>query len=208
MPIFETGDRCSLNNYWPVSVLVILSKVYEKAFAVRLQSFLSINHILNSDQFGFRSNFLTDLALHKITAEIYSRWENRLTSVTTFMDLTKAFDSIDHSILLKKCKVYGITNLSLAWLSSYLSERTQQVKLARCISNASTVKLGVPQVSIFWPILFTVYINDIFLAIRDLPANLILCADDTTALIKNSSVMEALQITVCVISRLTLVCSK
>lgn len=119
-----------------------------------------------------------------------------------FIGSTKVFDSINHLILLRKCEKYGIVNKALSWLTSYLSDCTQQVKVLGHISNPSVLKLGILQGSFLGPILFTIYIND-FKAVGDLHRSIVLYVEDTTALVRNSNIGVAIQTTITAFSRLS-----
>ncbi len=177
IPLFKKGDQDSVNNYRPISLLPILSKIIEKIVSTQLLDFLLKHNLLSNCQHGFRPNFSTETALQKITDTIYNNMDRKMISLLSLCDLSKAFDSVNHSILLNKCAKLKVDSF---WLDSYLGNRTQSVKLNNTISGKANVQFGVPQGSILGPILFSVYVNDISDYITD--CTLIQYADDTQLL--------------------------
>ncbi|RUM30450.1 MAG: hypothetical protein DSY42_04590 [Aquifex sp.] len=177
IPFFKKGDQENVSNYRPISLLPILSKIVEKIVSNQLLDFLLKNNLLSNSQHGFRPNLSTESALLKITDAIYRNMDNKMISLLTLCDLSKAFDSVSHSILLKKC---AILNIDAFWLNSYLKNRTQSVKLDKTLSSKASVQFGVPQGSILGPILFNIYVNDMKDYISD--CTLVQYADDTQLL--------------------------
>ena len=125
IPIHKKDDQKNVTNYRPISLLPSISKVLEKIMYKRLNSFLLVNNILNSSQFGFRKNFSTELAIIQLLDKIIDSLSRKEHIIAIFMDLSKAFDTIDHNILLYKLKNYGIRGIALSWFKSYLSDRQQ-----------------------------------------------------------------------------------
>jgi hypothetical protein len=176
-PIFKNGDKCVISNYRPISLLPSFSKIYEKLVYVRLLRYLDKLHILNDCQFGFRSNRSTSMAVLEMTEKISDAIENNQFAIGVFVDLSKAFDTLDHSILLAKLQFYGIRGIALDWFKSYLCNRNQFVCFNGYSSTYLPITCGVPQGSILGPLLFLIYINDICNIAK--MAHIILFADDT-----------------------------
>ena len=177
IPIYKKNDASIISNYRPISLLPSLSKILEKIVYKRLYSFLDINKILISNQYGFRKNHSTDYAILQLCDQIAASLSKKEHIIGIFMDLSKAFDTIDHNILLKKLRTYGIRGTALDWFKSYLFNRRQFVSFKSSASNISSINCGVPQGSILGPLLFLIYINDI---INAAPLfTYVLFADDT-----------------------------
>ena len=142
-----------------------------------MESFINKNNLLSDSQYGFRRGRSTSMALINLIEEITTSLDNKKSTIGVFIDLKKAFDTIDHTLLLKKLKHYGIRGITLDWIASYLSDRMQYVQIMNMKSNYSKVVCGVPQGSILGPKLFILYINDICKVSNLL--NFVLFADDT-----------------------------
>ena len=177
IPLFKNGDVKELSNYRPVSILPQFSKFLEKVFHNRLMSFINDKQILNNSQFGFRKNMSTALAIIELVEEITTAIDEGKTTVGVFIDLKKAFDTVDHNILVKKLEHYGIRGLAKDWVCSYLESRRQYVCINDSNSDCLDVKCGVPQGSILGPALFILYVNDMCNVLKSLKS--ILFADDT-----------------------------
>ena len=166
-----------VSNYRPISLLPAFSKILEKNIHHRLYDFLTSNNLLIPNQYGFRKSLSTDLAIIQLYDEIVQSLSKKEHSIGIFMDLSKAFETIDHQILLKKLNNYGIRGTALAWFNDYLNNRQQYVSLQSEESSKLTIKCGVPLGSILGPLLLLVYVNDI---IQSSPLlTFILFADDT-----------------------------
>ena len=177
IPIFKKGENYIFDNYRPVSLLPSLSKVIEKIMYVQLYDYFSINKLLYESQYGFRSKHSTELAALELIDQIVSRMDKNETPINIYLDLSKAFDTLDHNILLHKLKYYGLTNISLKLLTNYLTDRQQYVEFDDVLSDFMVIQTGVPQGSILGPLLFIIYLNDIVKATRLFHP--IIYADDT-----------------------------
>ena len=184
-PIFKSGDQSDLVNYRPISKLTCLSKVMERAMHNRLTDFLDSNNILYNKQFGFRKNHSTTHAIIEVVDKLTETMDQGKATIGVFLDLSKAFDTIKHDILLDKLAHYGVRGTPLDWFKSYLTGRLQQVYYHNTLSNLASILCGVPQGSILGPLLFLIYINDITNCSDKLL--MFLFADDTTVFITGSS---------------------
>lgn len=178
LPLFKNGNKHYFTNYRPISLLPQFSKILEKLFNSRLESFLDKHHIINEGQYGFRKQRTTSMAILDAIEGITTNLNEKKIVAGVFIDLKKAFDTINHSILLDKLDRYGIRGVSGDWLKSYLTNRTQYVVMGKHSSEHFDITCGVPQGSVLGPTLFNMYINDIFDVSKSL--KFILFADDTT----------------------------
>ena len=178
IPIFKQGSRLLCNNYRPISVLPALSKIFERCILNQLTFYFTIENILIPKQYGFRSDNTTTDCLVDLIDEITLALDEGCYAVSLFLDLSKAFDTVNHSILLSKLNFYGIRDVENQWFRSYLIKRKQRVYVNGAESSFLSVNSGVPQGSILGPFLFLVYINDIVNATNYF--SLRLFADDTS----------------------------
>ena len=148
IPIHKTGDKHILSNYRPISLLPKFSKILEKIFYTRINEFITKHNILYEQQYGFRAKRTTSFAIIEFVDKITKAIENKEYAVGVFLDLKKAFDTVDHELLIKKLQRYGIRGIALAWLSSYLQNRKQYVEIQNHKSQLQQVKCGVPQGSV------------------------------------------------------------
>lgn len=177
-PLHKTGDKNCCQNYRPISLLSSFNKIFEKKLHNDLNNFFEQNKVLYTQQFGFRKFHSTIDALINTHDYIINekRKNNRIVGI--FIDLKKAFDSIDTKILIKKLQYYGINGPYKDLLESYLTDRTCQTKIKNILSEPKIIKFGVPQGSILGPLLFSIYINDIKTLSETSEVSLF--ADDTT----------------------------
>ena len=157
VPLYKKGDCNSEGNYRPVSILPVVSKIFERIVYNQLYSYLCENNLIYEYQSGFRSCFSTDTALTYLSDKIRFNMDEGLYTGVILLDLQKAFDTVDHVILLKKLKAIGACDSAVLWFNSYLSNRKQFVDVKGCLSEAGEVTCGVPQGSILGPLLFTIY---------------------------------------------------
>ena len=160
-PIYKSGVFSEICNYRPISVLPAFSKIFEKLVYIQLFNYLNENSLLNEKQFGFRPGRSTELALVHFTGDILSCFDEGMHAAALFLDLSKAFDSIDHAILIQKLTYYGILGVELSWFKSYLNGRMQYVSFGGAMSEQKDLNYSVPQGSILGPLLFILYINEI-----------------------------------------------
>ena len=175
-------------NYRPVSVLPVFSKLLERLMYNRLIDYINENQILYKYQFGFQKGKSTFMALIVLLDKISAALENGDFVIGVFLDFSKAFDTVDHNILLEKLDFYGIKGVTYKWFEDYLSERKQYVTYNGITSDMEVIKCGVPQGSILGPLLFLLYIND--LAMVSNACFPILFADDTNIFITGKCIDE------------------
>ena len=166
IPIFKKGSRLLVSNYRPISLLSNLNKILEKIMHKRIYSFLEKYEVLYSLQFGFRTQYSTTHALIHMTETIRAALDSGNVTCGIFVDFQKAFDTVNHEILLKKLEHYGFRGVINDWFRSYLTNRKQKVVINGFESKSMIMNHGVPQGSVLGPILFLIYINDLHRCIK------------------------------------------
>ena len=201
VPIHKGGSRIDITNYRPISLLSCFSKIYEKVMHARLTKHLKFDNIMFTSQYGFRSGHSCEHALLEAQNRILKSLEKKQITALLLLDFSKAFDMVDHGILLSKLEHYGVRGANLSWFRTYLTGRTQFTHVNNCKSDTRELKYGVPQGSILGPTLFIMYINDLpnvnkladYIFFAD-DANLIITADTSYELgVKVNSLISRVQ---------------
>lgn len=185
VPLFKKNDKTEVGNYRPVSILTIISKIFERVVYDQVESYLDQNKLLYKFQSGFRSRYSTDTCLIHLTDYIKFQMDKGHFVGMILLDLQKAFDTVDHSIVLMKLEALGLCQDITRWFQSYLSDRKQLVDVSGTLSSYAHISCGVPQGSILGPLLFLIYVNDMSGAIDE---KLLLYADDSAILVSDNNV--------------------
>ena len=188
VPIYKSGEKGSFTNYRPISLLPIFSKILEKILHSHITSHLEQHQILCSSQFGFRKRHSTYMPVALIVEEITKAIEQNEKVLGLYLDLKKAFDTVNITILLNKLRCLGIRGTLLNIIQSYFTNRFQLVEANGHVSEKRDIKLGVPQGSILGPLLFTIYINDLVNISNKV--QFFLFADDTAIIMKGKSYQD------------------
>ncbi len=188
-PIYKSDDRLKCENYRPLSILPIVSKILERCVFNQIYKFLNHNSLLSKHQHGFRPKHSTLTAPTQMCDTLYENMDNGQLSGIVFLDIRKAFDSIDHNILLHKLKdQFGVSDIELKWFESYLNNREQVCIVNNSMSSSKRIVSGVPQGSILGPLLFLLYINDLPDCLQK--TSPYLYADDTQICCSSNSLIE------------------
>ena len=201
VPLYKSGDSRLISNYRPVSILTNFSKLFEKVMYSRLLDFLNKYNILHDSQFGFRKNHNTISAIIVLIEKILNGFNNNDCTLGIFIDYKKAFDTINHQILLNKLNRYGIRGIAQKWIASYLHERQQYVCFNNYNSEFQFVTCGVPQGSILGPLLFILYLNDMTSVSNVLIP--IIYADDSNLFLQGKDLSSMIDLMNCEMEKIT-----
>lgn len=184
-PLYKAKNKSEISNYRPISLLPVISKVLEKLVHIRIMKFLERHKILYEGQYGFRKLRNTSDAILDLTGNILDGFNKGMYTLGLFLDMTKAFDCINHQSLFCKLDSYGIRGIPLNWIKSYLSNRSLKVEVNNVLSDRFSVTYGTPQGSVLGPLLYIIFANDMPKILKF--TNSIMFADDTTIFISGKN---------------------
>ena len=184
IPVFKSGNEKSMSNYRPITTLTTINKIFELLTHTRMSKFIDRFNILSCLQFGFRKASSTTLAIFKVVSDILPAFNDKSYTVALFLDLKKAFDTVDRNILIHKLSIKGFRGVVNSFLSSYLSNHKQCVCIDNHSSDTGSINFGVPQGSVLGPLLFNIFIDDI---VNIKVAKKVLFADDAVFYINEKS---------------------
>ena len=177
VPIPKVGIPEEIGDLRPIALTPLPGKIIERFVHTQITAHFDAHHILTDEQNGFRKKHSTIDTILKYTTDLQMNKNNKANTISLYVDFKKAFDTVNHKLLLKKLKNYGIHNIALDWIRTYLTNRTQQTQIGADMSSEREIKTGVPQGSILGPTFFLCYINDIIKVCKN--SKILLYADDT-----------------------------
>ena len=186
IPLYKSGSLNSIDNYRPISVLPTVSKIMERIVYDQLSEYLEQQGLLSESQYGFLKGYNTELAVTLFTDNIRRAIDSGKMTGAVFIDLRRAFDTVEHKVLLSKLPLKGIVDGELNWIANYLSGRYQYVQYDGVKSDRELVKYGVPQGSVLGPLLFLLQINDLVKSVEN--CNIQMYADDTVIYTSHSNI--------------------
>ena len=187
-PIHKAGSTTDAANYRPISTLPVFAKILERAVHTMVYSYLQENRLLSIYQSGYRSLHSTSTCLTDVTNKLLQNMDKGQLTGMVFLDLSKAFDTLDHGIMLDKLQSLGFSDSAVTWFMAYLTNRTQSVYVNSIVSDPQSIQFGVPQGSILGPLLFITYINDLPSVVQN--CDIQLYADDTLLFFSSNSIAE------------------
>ena len=179
-------------NWRPISQIQLPGKILERIVHTQLSEYLSVNNILHTNQHGFRSGKSTTTAIFDMLKILYENWNKKLISCCVYIDFSKAFDCLDHDISLAKLKMYGLDPVNHLFMSSYINNRYQCTKINGYTSSKLKLTYGTAQGSILGPLIFILYVNDLFINIEN-QKSVLMYADDTLLVNSGKSIDESLE---------------
>ena len=188
--IQRARKKSELTNYRPISILSPISKVFESLIAEQIYAYLESNQLLHQAQYGFRKGLSCEIALNTLIDEWRESLDAGNDTIAILIDLSKAFDTVDHELLTTKLTYYNFHNDLIHLLKSYLSNRSIKVKVNDSLSNSKPINIGVPQGSVLGPLLFILFIND-FCSL-DIKSSKTIFADDTTLSLAGKNISETI----------------
>ena len=192
VPLYKSKERYLLTNYRPISLVLTISKVFEKIIHHRISRFLEQSNMFYDGQYGFRQNRNTVSAVSDLVGKILENTEQKKVTGLLLLDLSKAFDTISKRVLLAKLEYYGVRGISLNLTDSYLSSRNLRANVNGELSDEHVIDIGTPQGSILGPLYFSVIINDLIFSLNH-TCDAILYADDTTLICSGRNLQEVMQ---------------
>ena len=192
IPIYKGKDKRLLTNSRQISLLPVFSKILEKIVHRRLYDFLIKNKLLYISQYGFRNGYSTIHAITELVGNIIKGFDTKQFTLALFIDLSKAFDTLDQNKLLNKLSTYGVRGIALDWFKSYLTNRKLYVKYNDVQSQLYNIEYGIPQGSVLGPLLFLLYTNDMHMCLKS--SKTLLFADDTTLYVTGDNVVSLVDI--------------
>lgn len=185
VPVYKKGDTEDMQNYRPISILSVISKILEKVMYARISNFVEANSLLSDSQHGFRTGRSTESACFELTNYLHAMMDRRRYVAGLFFDLSRAFDSVDLKFVREKLHRLGIRGVALGWMMSFLMDRSVVVRQGSSVSGPHRVGVGVAQGSVMGPLIFLLYVNDLSRAISD--GLLVNFADDTTIIVTSET---------------------
>ena len=182
--VYKRGNRSEINNYRPISILPLVAKIFKRAVDRQFRIFLESHKLLFQHQQGFRKLHSCQSALISLTDTLFTNRNDKKHSIIASLDYSKAFETLDHKILLNKLAALNMSESALSWFTSYLANRRQCVKYNAALSDYEQIEFGVPQGSVVGPTMFIIYVNDLLLSLPDGCA--IAYADDITIIVSGS----------------------